>query len=104
MNLIDMKVSPLVLIKDPSLLRTDALIDGQAACRFGVLVHAMLASVELDADIDSIRSMAGINGRIVVGQRSGIAGYAMCFAVKVTANPSDVLSCISVCPLVRRAG
>jgi len=31
----------------------------------------MLAPVELDADIDSIRSMAGINGRIVVGQKIG---------------------------------
>jgi ATP-dependent helicase/nuclease subunit A len=33
--------------------------------RFGVLVHALLSSVELDAGIDAIRSAATITGRIV---------------------------------------
>jgi ATP-dependent helicase/nuclease subunit A len=40
-------------------------LDRPGGRRFGVLVHAVLASVALDADIDSIRSMAAINGRIV---------------------------------------
>jgi ATP-dependent exoDNAse (exonuclease V) beta subunit len=33
--------------------------------RFGALVHAMLASVDLAADIDAIRASAVINGRLV---------------------------------------
>jgi ATP-dependent exoDNAse (exonuclease V) beta subunit len=39
-------------------------LDRPRGRRFGVLVHGMLASVELDADISSIRSAALINGRI----------------------------------------
>jgi ATP-dependent exoDNAse (exonuclease V) beta subunit len=33
--------------------------------RFGALVHAMLASIDLTADIDAIRASAAINGRLV---------------------------------------
>jgi ATP-dependent helicase/nuclease subunit A len=33
--------------------------------RFGALVHAMLASVELDADADAVQASAAVNGRLV---------------------------------------
>jgi ATP-dependent helicase/nuclease subunit A len=33
--------------------------------RFGVLVHATLASIDLDADADAIQALAAINGRLI---------------------------------------
>src|SRR5258705_1994840 len=33
--------------------------------RFGALVHALLASIDLDAGVDAIKSGAAINGRLV---------------------------------------
>ena len=33
--------------------------------RFGALVHAILASVDLDADADAIQASAAVNGRLV---------------------------------------
>jgi ATP-dependent helicase/nuclease subunit A len=33
--------------------------------RFGVLVHATLASIDLDADVDAIQALAAINGRLI---------------------------------------
>jgi ATP-dependent exoDNAse (exonuclease V) beta subunit len=33
--------------------------------RFGSLVHALLASIDLDADVDAIKTVASINGRLV---------------------------------------
>lgn len=33
--------------------------------RFGVLVHATLASIDLDADVDAIQALAAINGRFI---------------------------------------
>ena len=33
--------------------------------RFGALVHAILASVDLDADVDAVQASAAVNGRLV---------------------------------------
>ena len=64
----DMKTSPLALLKDPSLLKTDALIDGQwygSATRFAVHDPAtgqLLAEVaNLNSD-DAERAIAAANG------------------------------------------
>jgi ATP-dependent helicase/nuclease subunit A len=39
--------------------------EGPSGRRFGALVHAMLASVDLDSDADEIRASAAVNGRLV---------------------------------------
>lgn len=39
--------------------------------RFGVLVHAILASIDLDADSESVRSMAAINAGTAMPRRYG---------------------------------
>jgi ATP-dependent helicase/nuclease subunit A len=33
--------------------------------RFGALVHAILASIDLDADVDAVQASAAVNGRLV---------------------------------------
>ena len=41
--------------------------------RFGALVHAILGSVDLDADADAIRASAAVNGRLVGATEEEIA-------------------------------
>jgi ATP-dependent exoDNAse (exonuclease V) beta subunit len=52
--------------------------------RFGALVHAMLASVGLDADSDAVRASAVINGRLVGADQEEIqaAVVAVCTALE----------------------
>ena len=46
--------------------------------RFGALVHAMLASVDLDSDADGIRALAAVNGRLVgAPEEEMIAAFAI---------------------------
>lgn len=53
--------------RPPVQIETIGHIDAQrpSGRRFGALVHAILASVNLDADLNGIRASAAINGRIV---------------------------------------
>ena len=59
--------------------------------RFGSLVHAILASVDLDADFDAVQASAAINGRLVGATEEEI--NAAVVAVRATLRH----------PLIRRA-
>jgi ATP-dependent exoDNAse (exonuclease V) beta subunit len=47
-----------------------------AGRRFGVLVHALLASVPLDGDLSAIHSLATVHGRILGATQEEIAAAA----------------------------
>ena len=47
-------------------------LDRPSGRRFGALVHAMLASVDLESDADAIQASAAVNGRLVGGTEEEI--------------------------------
>jgi hypothetical protein len=74
-----MKVSPLVLIKDLSLWRTDSLIDGQAAADLAFLFTRFLPRSNLTLTSTPFGQWLGSIEESSLVKRSSIAGYAIVF-------------------------